>query len=189
MNENQKYIDQCFKNLIENEIISQEDLKPSTISDKEIEDLQNQFNIKLPELYTDFLKSYFFEFDTLLGVVDNLNYFKEQYVMLIPNNDKDLKGIYDYWSMLEGEYKLLSNGFLPIGDWGNGFGPLCIDTHKSLDEVDYNSKETWTVVWFDQEEFWGGEMYEDFTDVAIPAAPDFHELMEWYFMDKYEDEV
>ena len=34
MNENQKYSAQCFKNLIENEIISQEDLKPSTISDK-----------------------------------------------------------------------------------------------------------------------------------------------------------
>lgn len=189
MNKNQKYIEKCFSNLIKKNIISEKDLKPSTISDKDIDDLQSHFNIKLPELYKDFLKSYFFEFNTLLGVVDNLNYFKEQYVMIIPNSNNELKGIYDYWSMLEREYQLLSNGFLPIGDWGDGFGPLCIDTHKSLEEVDYNNKQTWTVVWFDHEEFFGGEMYEDFTDAAIPAAPNFSEFMEWYFLDKYKDMV
>ena len=189
MNENQKYIKECFFNLIKNNIISENNLKPSTILDKDIDGLQNKFNIKLPELYKDFLKSYFFEFNTLLAVVDNLNYFKEQYVMIIPNNDNEMKGIYEYWSMLEEEFNLLSNGFVPIGDWGNGFGPLCIDTHKCLNQVVYNNKKTWTMVWFDHEEFFGGEEYEDFTNAAIPAAPDFHEFMEWYFLDKYKNMI
>ncbi len=189
MNENQKYIKQCFFNLIKNGIISESDLKISTISDKDIDNLQNKFNVKLPELYKDFLKSYFFDFNTLLAVVDNLNYFKEQYVMIIPNNDNALRGLCEYWSMLEEEFNLLSNGFVPIGDWGDGFGPLCIDTHKCLNQVVYNNKRTWTMVWFDHEEFFGGEKYEDFVDVAIPAAPDFHEFMEWYFLDKYKNMV
>lgn len=189
MNENQKYIEKCFYNLIKNNIISENDLKPSTISDEDISHLQNKFNIKLPQLYREFLKSYFFEFNTLLAVVDNLNYFKEQYVMIIPNNDNELKGIYEYWSILEEEFNLLSNGFVPIGDWGDGFGPLCIDTNKCLEQVVYNDKKTWTMVWFDHEEFFGGEKYEDFTNVAIPAAPDFREFMEWYFLDKYKNIV
>lgn len=189
MNENQKYIKKCFLNLIKNNIISENDLKLSTVSDKDIIDLQNKFNIKLPELYKDFLKSYFFEFNTLLAVVDNLNYFKEQYVMIIPNNDNEMKGIYEYWGMLEEEYKLLSNGFVPIGDWGEGFGPLCIDTHKCTNQVVYDNKKTWTMVWFDHEEFWGGEKYEDYISAAIPAAPDFHEFMEWYFLDKHKNMI
>ena len=42
------------------------------------------------------------------------------------------------------------------------------------------------LVWFDHEEFWGGETYEDFASAATPAAPDFREFMEWYFLDKYK---
>ena len=42
--------------------------------------------------------------------------------MIIPNKDKRLKEIYEYWSMLEKEYKLLSNGFVPIGDQDDGYG-------------------------------------------------------------------
>lgn len=91
--------------------------------------------------------------------------------------------------MLENELSLLSNGFIPIGDWGDGFGPLCIDTNKSVQLVEYNNTKTWTMVWFDHEEFWGGENYEDFAYAAIPAAPDFREFMEWYFLDKYKDMV
>ncbi len=59
MNENQKSIKKCFDNLIKNNIISENDLRPSTITDKEINDLQSKFNIELPEFYKDFLKTYF----------------------------------------------------------------------------------------------------------------------------------
>ena len=186
MNENQKFFIECFNNLIKNNIISENDIKPSTISDKDIDDLQSEFNIVIPELYKDFLKTYFFEFDTLLAVVDKLNYFKEQYVMIIPNKDDELKGIYEYWSMFEKEYNFLSNGFVPIGDWGDGWGTLCIDTHKALEQVVYRNKKTWTMVWFDHEEFWGADTYEEIAQAATPAAPDFREFMEWYFLDKYK---
>lgn len=60
MNKNQKYIKRCFFNLVRNNIISENDLKLSTISDQDINDLQNKFNVELPELYKDFLKSYFY---------------------------------------------------------------------------------------------------------------------------------
>ena len=106
--------------------------------------------------------------------------------MIIPNSGKDMKDLHEYWSFIEEEYNLLSNGYVPIGDWGDGCGPLCIDTHKALEQVDYKNKKTWTMVWFDHEEFWGGETYEEIACAATPAAPDFREFMEWYFLDKYK---
>ncbi len=57
MTENQEFIKQCFSNLIMNGVISEKDLRPSTISDKEINDLQSKFNITIPEFYKDFLGS------------------------------------------------------------------------------------------------------------------------------------
>lgn len=45
----------------------------------------------------------------------------------------------------------------------------------------YNNKKTWTMVWFDREEFFCGENYEDFSNAAIPVAPDFHELCNGIF--------
>lgn len=47
---------------------------------------------------------------------------------------------------------------IPIGDWGAGWGPLCIDLSRPEEQIDENRKETWSLVWFDHEEFEQEEM-------------------------------
>ena len=53
----------CFKKLIKKKTISETDIKESTITDEDIDVLQRKYNVTIPEIYRDFLKTYFFEFD------------------------------------------------------------------------------------------------------------------------------
>ena len=79
---------------------------------------------------------------------------------------------------------------LPIGDWGAGWGPLCLDLTKAETLADPDDPATWSVVWFDHEEFdWPAEYAG--TDGQLhgaPAAPDLRTLLEWYFCGALEAE-
>lgn len=187
MNENKLFIMDCFKKLIKKKTISETDIKESTITDEDIDVLQRKYNVTIPEIYRDFLKTYFFGFDDLTAVVDKGGSYREQGLMIFPNLDDHFKQINERWDFYEKDYKFLSYGYIPIGDWGYGWGPLCIDTNKSGELVKYDDKKTWSLVWFDHEEFFGGDKLEDFVSQAIPAAPDFKELLSWYFLDKYRN--
>lgn len=83
---------------------------------------------------------------------------------------------------------------IPIGDWGAGWGPLCIDLSKPEDKVDEDREGTWSLVWFDHEDFDWDTQYlgEDGLLHGKAASPDFKILLEWYFYgileDKYEQE-
>lgn len=72
---------------------------------------------------------------------------------------------------------------VPIGDWGAGWGPLCLDLSRPEEQVDLEDDSTWSLVWFDHEEFdWGAKyLGEDGLLHGRAAAPDFQTLLEWYF--------
>lgn len=38
---------------------------------------------------------------------------------------------------------------IPLGDWGAGWGLLCIDLSKPEEAIDENEPLTWSLVWFD----------------------------------------
>ena len=187
MNDNQIYIQNCFMHLIKHNKIKESDIKISGVTDEKINALQKKIGIEIPEIYRDFLKVYYFDFNKLSAVIDEQGYFKELYVMIFPNKDDNFAEILDRWKFFEDEYKLLSHGYLPIGDWGYGWGPLCIDTNKALNSVKYDDYNTWNLVWFDHEYFRGGAVLEDYIEASNPGAPDFKEFMAWYFLDKYRD--
>lgn len=47
---------------------------------------------------------------------------------------------------------------VPIGEWGAGWGPLCLDLSRPEEQVDLEDDSTWSLVWFDHEEFdWGAK--------------------------------
>lgn len=72
---------------------------------------------------------------------------------------------------------------VPIGEWGAGWGPLCLDLSRPEEQVDLEDDSTWSLVWFDHEEFdWGAKyLGEDGLLHGRAAAPDFQTLLEWYF--------
>ena len=80
--------------------------------------------------------------------------------------------------------------FLPIGDWGAGWGPLCIDLSVSEEDIDINDMDTWSLQWFDHEEFdWEEEYRNDDGQIKGQfAVPDFKTLLVWYFMGRFDKE-
>lgn len=72
---------------------------------------------------------------------------------------------------------------VPIGDWGAGWGPLCLDLSRPEEQTDPADEDTWSLVWFDHEEFDWAEEYlgEDGLLHGRAAVPDFRALLEWYF--------
>ncbi|MCI9121989.1 MAG: hypothetical protein HFG00_10780, partial [Oscillibacter sp.] len=78
---------------------------------------------------------------------------------------------------------------IPIGDWGAGWGPLCLDLSRE-GNADPKNTDTWSVVWFDHEDFAWDKTYlrKDGLLHGQPAAPDFKTLLEWYFYGSLEAE-
>ena len=82
-----------------------------------------------------------------------------------------LQEIRDFCELPEGCFRNL----IPIGDWGAGWGHLCIDLSRSL-------------VWFDHEEFDWDKMYlcDDGLLHGKEAAPDLKACLEIYFYGSLE---
>ena len=191
-------IKECFEKLIERGIISKDELQKSTVTYDDIKELEDEYKIKLPEIFKEYLITYSYDFTTLLGVVyQYYGELSEQYIEII-NIPKDnplssfkeyIEGIIDMSAEFDDEDKFLAQGYIPFGDWGAGWGPVCFDTNKKECDVDFDDTDTWTIVWFDHEEILdGGEL----KDLATPATPTFTELIEWYFagklQEKYDEE-
>ncbi|OUM58347.1 hypothetical protein PIROE2DRAFT_64467 [Piromyces sp. E2] len=73
--------------------------------------------------------------------------------------------------------------FIPIADWFCA-GPLCIDTARTKEALDYEDMDTWQLRWFDHEEMdWKFMKYikEDGTVIGQPLFPDFETFIKLYF--------
>lgn len=92
----------------------------------------------------------------------------------------------DYCELPDGCFQNL----IPIGDFGAGWGPMCLDLSRPEESVDPDSEETWAVVWFDHEEFDWDRRYlgEDGLLHGRPAAPDLKTLLEWCLYGSLETE-
>ena len=66
-----------------------------------------------------------------------------------------LQEIRDFCELPEGCFRNL----IPIGDWGAGWGHLCIDLSRPEENIDPDNEFTWSLVWFDHEEFDWDKMY------------------------------
>lgn len=188
-------IRQYFENLIERGIISREELSPSTVMPEQIEALERECGVTFPEVFKEYLMTYCYDFTTIQGVaLDSCGELDRQYMEFINiPKENPLKLLREFLEGIRGTGEecfadgdiFLRNGYLPFGDYGAGWGVCCFDTKKKESDVDFDDPETWTVVWFDHEEVIDGGALEE---LAIPAAPTFCELLEWFFAGKYEEE-
>jgi len=96
-----------------------------------------------------------------------------------------LQEIRDFCQLPEGCFQNL----IPIGDWGAGWGPLCIDLSQPEDQVDEDNEQTWSLVWFDHEDFDWDQQYlgEDGLLHGKKALPNLKALLELYFYGALED--
>lgn len=215
--EEEKFIKDAYESLINRGVIKYEDIEPSPVTDADLDEFEKEFNIKIPSLYRTFLKTYCCDFDNgqINGVVpldideetieDEETELRTLWIELVTvtNGKNPLQNLYNSMNGfrevvtdedLIGMTSESCSHLLPIGDWGAGWGPLCFDLTCPEESVDFKDTDTWSLVWFDHEEFDWDELYlqDDGLVHGDKIIPDFKTLIEWYFfgklIPKYEEQ-
>ncbi len=191
--EEEKIVKEAFENCMKRGWL--QDLIPSTITNQEIADFEEKYQVKLPSLYKAFLTSYQLPCDMydICGIISQgeeitiawLNLYGVSTIASLLENINNFREDAIEWreATLESCRMLI-----PIGDWGAGWGPLCMDLSKDEDLIDQEDESTWSLVWFDHEEFNWSEDYlgEDDLLHGRPAAPSLKVLLDWYFSGSLE---
>lgn len=195
--EEKEFVKQAFQKLKERGWFSGKEFEPSTITEQEIAAFEKKHQVTLPSLYKAFLTSfrlpeskynsicsiteYFDDIDALWLMLDSPRTMEE-----VSESMEILQEIRDFCELPEDCFRYL----IPIGDWGGGWGPLCIDLSMLENEIDKNNECTWSLVWFDHEDFDWDQRYlgKDGLLHGKKALPDFKTLLELYFCGTLEDE-
>lgn len=117
---------------------------PSNINETEIQALEREYGISFPQLYRSYLMSYYH-----LGIrvkMEKINISLPE----IPSDNpfKEIRFELEAWK------PLVNVGYLPFGDYGDGWGPICFD-FLSLDQ---NGDAP--IIWFDHEELFNMDFEE-----------------------------
>ncbi|MDY5911929.1 MAG: SMI1/KNR4 family protein [Inconstantimicrobium porci] len=192
-NDNKKFIYTCFETLIKKnpEILRIKEgqdvpedmmsdngtwkLVESQVTDEQIRALEDEFKIKIPQVFKNYLSSYYYLFDELNGTIDNFyGEFDKKVIMYIPKQPSDapLKG---YADLFRGLSELIDFGYIPIGDF-YGWGPICFDTLN-------NNK----IVWLDHDEYYDCKSREELDELAEVLFNNFEECIECFFCGKVHD--
>ncbi len=188
------FVETAFQKLIERGWVLPAQLTPSPNTEQQIVAFEQTYHIKIPPVYHAFLLSYQYPFsDGLNTIVDHYGELEPLWIFLPTPTISDLEK--NYLELQEFAINAFDislehcKHLLPIGDWGYGWGPLCIDLSKSKTDVNIDDENTWQVVWLDHEEDWkqwgtdnNGKL------IGSAAAPNFQTLLEWYFMGAFEPE-
>lgn len=194
------YVEQACLKLKERGWFPGEKFDLSTITEQEIAGFEQQHQVTLPSLYRTFLTSFALPQKSIhiCATIYDMGDFGPLWLrfdcprtmMDISEQMEILQEIRDFCELPEGCFRNL----IPIGDWGAGWGPLCIDLSKPEEMVDGDDEDTWSLVWFDHEDFDWDEQYlgEDGLLHGQAALPSLKVLLDWYFYgeleNKYEQE-
>lgn len=186
------FVEKAFCRLQERGWFQGQEFEPSTITEEEIAAFEQRHQVVLPSLYKAFLTYRRLPRsgqNTICAVLEDL-----EPLWLMLNSPRSMDEVSEYMENLQiiRDFCELPedcfHNLIPIGDWGAGWGPLCIDLSMSEEEVDEDDEDTWSLVWFDHEEFDWEECYlgDDDHLYGQPAAPNFRMLLEWYFFGSME---
>lgn len=194
-----EFVEQAFQKLKKRGWFADQELERSTVTEEEIAAFEAKHQVMLPSLYKAYLMSYRIpDREYIMSITGDpapdwgygggplwLNLRGAVTMEELEKWMEILREIRDYCDLLEESFRYL----IPIGDWGAGWGPLCLDLSRE-GEVDPQNADTWSVVWFDHEDFEWEQSYlgEDGLLHGQSAAPDFKTLLEWYFCGSLEAE-
>lgn len=195
--EEREFVDGAFQKLKERGWFPGEEFERSAISEEEIAAFEQEHQVKLPSLYRTFLTSFRLPrtgFHDICAIRDDGGELCPLWQMIdspgsmgdVTRRMEILQEIRDFCELPEDCFRNL----IPIGDWGAGWGPLCIDLSRPEEKVDANNPFTWSLVWFDHEEFEWDKMYlgSDGLLHGREALPDLKTFLEIYFYGSLESE-
>ena len=186
------FVEKAFENLQARGWLA-EGLKPALAMEEEIDSFEKKRGVRLSPLYRALLLSH--HIGQLMTVMYHLERVSPLWMELdgavsmeaLEEQIGILQEIQDDCELPDGCFQNL----IPIGDFGAGWGPMCLDLRRPEESVDPNNEETWAVVWFDHEEFDWDRRYlgEDGLLHGRPAAPDLKTLLEWCLCGSLETEL
>lgn len=166
------------------------ELVPSAMTNEDLSAFEAEASLELPTFYKEYLTAYQLPcpiFD-LCGIAWHADELSPLWLTLYGvSSIDDLEEHLRFFREDAAEFRQAEPAacaeLLPIGDWGAGWGPLCLDLSRADALVDPHDETTWSVVWFDHESFdWPAEYAAaDGLLHGRAAAPDLRTLLAWYF--------
>lgn len=191
-----RFVEQACIKLKDRGWFPAENFEPSSITEQEIVVFEQERQVILPSLYKTFLTSFVLPLKEIqiCATIYNMGDFSPRWLLFDrPRTMKDISDRMDILQEIRDFCELPEDCFqnlIPIGDWGAGWGPLCIDLSKPENMVDENNESTWSLVWFDHEDFNWDEEYlgKDGLLHGKAALPSLKVLLDWYFYGALEDQ-
>ena len=142
------------------------------VEDNNIDKIETDFNIKLPDIFKAFISTYCHVFERLSGKFDN--YFGDSDVNVCVDISPQLTSepLEEIRNVLEQFDELVAMGYIPFGDL-NGIGPLCIDMNANFN-----------VVWFDHELYYRCKTREEYEELEVIIFDDFYQFLDCFFAGK-----
>lgn len=191
-----RFVEQACLKLKDRGWFPAENFEPSSITEQDIAVFEKGRQVILPSLYKTFLTSFVLPLKEIqiCATIYNMGDFSPRWLMFDrPRTMKDISDRMDILQEIRDFCELPEDCFqnlIPIGDWGAGWGPLCIDLSKPENMVNENNESTWSLVWFDHEDFNWDEEYlgKDGLLHGKAALPSLKVLLDWYFYGALEDQ-
>lgn len=134
--------------------------KRFTITEQEIAVFEREHQVILPSIYKTYLTSFWLpqnHNNSICSIIEDYGDLGPLWLMM--DSPRTMREVSDKMGVLQEIREFCElpeecfRNLIPIGDWGAGWGPLCIDLSKPEDKVDEDNEQTWSLVWFDHEEF------------------------------------
>lgn len=146
-------------------------VRPSVVTAADLRAIEMDHRFAIPSHLQGYLRSRSHLFDQVHSREHG------QLVLLTPVPTR--RPLQPFARLLEGWEPLLRAGYVPFAEWGDGWGPVCIDIGEASAEVDDGP-----IVWFDHEVlFTLGEVLSrgEVSPHAIPLHPSFLAFLEDVF--------
>lgn len=177
--EAKNYIEGAFQALKDRGWFLKTGLVPTGVTDREIAEFEAESELKLPTLLKAFLKSYRMDFD-LWGIIHEVDFDTRPWPISLNTSVKELRINWAVFREIAADYGAAPEQyghFLPIGMWDSEF--LVWDLSRREDQVDAEDwGESWALRSFPHDEAWDKEFWEEGGE---PCAPNFKDLLDWYF--------
>ena len=177
--EAKNYVEGAFQALKDRGWFQKTGLVPTGVIDREIAEFEAESELKLPTLLKAFLKSYRMDFD-LWGIIHEVDFDTRPWPISLNNSVKELRINWAGFREIAADYGAAPEQyghFLPIGMWESDF--LVWDLSRSENQVDAEDwGESWVLRSFPHDEAWDKEFWEEGGE---PCAPNFKDLLDWYF--------
>jgi hypothetical protein len=143
----------------------------SNVKESEIINIEEKYSFKLPPYFSGYLQAC----SQLLDQVHSNKYGDQLIFMSCCPSDNPLKPLTD---ILEAWSPLIHSGYIPFAEWGDGWGPMCLDLKSTS-----NQTEDYNIIWFDHEEIipLGEDACKQREKIASFAKPLYASFKEFFY--------